>query len=83
MAVGHVVPGGAADMDGRLKPGDEITTVDGHSVIGASHHRVVQLMGQAAMAGRVTIGVKRRPYSNRPGNALSIYSICKEDDMYC
>ncbi|XP_064633877.1 membrane-associated guanylate kinase, WW and PDZ domain-containing protein 2-like isoform X4 [Lineus longissimus] len=64
VSVGHIVPGGAADVDGRLRTGDEITYVDGHAVIGCSHHKVVHLMGSAASAGRVSLGIKRRLHSN-------------------
>lgn len=60
VAVGHVVPGGAADLDGRINTGDEILSVDGHSVLKASHHQVVQLMGGAAARGRVTLCIRRR-----------------------
>ena len=60
MSVGHIVPGGAADVDARLRPYDEIIYVDGLCVIGASHHKVVQIMGQAAITGHVTLGVRRR-----------------------
>lgn len=60
VAVGHVVPGGAADLDGRINTGDEILSVDGHSVLKASHHQVVQLMGGAASRGRVTLRIRRR-----------------------
>ena len=54
------MPGGAADIDGRLRTGDEIVYVEGMSVIGCSHHKVVQLMGQSALTGRVSLGVRRR-----------------------
>lgn len=53
------MPGGAADVDGRLRQYDEITHVDGYSVLGASHHRVVQLMTNAALNGRVTLSIRR------------------------
>lgn len=33
VAVGHIVPGGAADLDGRICTGDEILSVDGQSVV--------------------------------------------------
>jgi len=46
-------------VDGRLRTGDEILSVDGMSVVHTSHHHVVQLMGAAALNGRVTIGVRR------------------------
>nr|XP_018903603.1 PREDICTED: membrane-associated guanylate kinase, WW and PDZ domain-containing protein 1-like isoform X2 [Bemisia tabaci] len=57
VSIGHIVPGGAADLDGRLCTGDEIVSVDGQSVINTSHHHVVQLM---AKASRVTLGIRRR-----------------------
>ncbi|XP_034239712.1 membrane-associated guanylate kinase, WW and PDZ domain-containing protein 1 isoform X2 [Thrips palmi] len=60
VSVGHIVPGGAADLDGRLCTGDEMMSVDGQSVINTSHHHVVQLMARAAAAGRVTLGIRRR-----------------------
>ena len=60
VSVGHIVTGGAAEVDGRLRTGDEIIYVDGQSVIGCSHHKVVQLMGQGALNGRVSLGIRRR-----------------------
>lgn len=54
------MPGGAADLDGRLCTGDEIVNVDSQSVLSTSHHHVVQLMGKAAANGRVTLGIRRR-----------------------
>jgi len=58
--VGHVVLGGAADNDGHLCPGDEITYINGLCVIGASHRKVVQLMTDAAHTGHVTLRVRRK-----------------------
>lgn len=60
MSVGHIVPGGSADVDGRLRPGDEITYIDSICVIGASHHKVVQLIGQSSNVGQVVLRVRRR-----------------------
>ena len=40
VSIGHIVPGGAADLDGRLFSGDEIVAVDGSHVINTSHHQV-------------------------------------------
>ena len=62
MSIGHIVPGGAADVDGRLFSGDEIVAVDNTPVLNTSHHQVVGFMGQAAHNGRVTITVRRRIY---------------------
>jgi C-terminal processing protease CtpA/Prc len=60
VSVGHIVPGGAADLDSRLNTGDLIMSVEGESVMNSSHHRVVQLMIAAAQNGRVTLGIRRR-----------------------
>ncbi|XP_063994926.1 membrane-associated guanylate kinase, WW and PDZ domain-containing protein 1-like isoform X2 [Diachasmimorpha longicaudata] len=60
VSVGHIVPGGAADLDNRLNTGDLIMSVDGESVMNSSHHHVVQLMIQAAQNGRVSLGIRRR-----------------------
>lgn len=76
VSIGHIVPGGAADLDGRLRTGDEILGVDQMSVVHTSHHHVVQLMGAAALNGRVSISVRRwipaHPASLSPqGNTYS------------
>lgn len=60
VSVGHIVPGGAADLDGHVRTGDEITHVDGISVINSTHQRVVLLMTNAGSTGRVTLGLRRR-----------------------
>ncbi|CAG5101118.1 Similar to MAGI2: Membrane-associated guanylate kinase [Cotesia congregata] len=60
VSVGHIVPGGVADIDNRLNQGDLIMSVDGESVMNSSHHHVVQLMIAAARNGRVTLGIRRR-----------------------
>ncbi|XP_022651870.1 uncharacterized protein LOC111246474 isoform X2 [Varroa destructor] len=60
VTIGHIVPGGAADVDGSIQTGDEILSVDGHSVANASHHHVVQLIGAASISGQVTLGLRRR-----------------------
>ena len=62
VSIGHIVPGGAADMDGRLFSGDEIVAVDNQSVMGASHHVVVGMMGGAAQRGQVQITIRRRQF---------------------
>ncbi|XP_072546446.1 afadin [Salminus brasiliensis] len=39
-----VVHGGAADVDGRLTPGDQLLSVDGKSLIGISQERAAEIM---------------------------------------
>ena len=65
VSIGHIVPGGAADMDGRLFSGDEIVAVDNQSVVGASHHVVVGMMGSAAQRGQVQLTIRRRQYQGK------------------
>lgn len=60
VTVGHIVPGGAADKDTRIASGDEILNINGVNVENASHHRVVQLMGEAGLRGQVTMILRRR-----------------------
>lgn len=64
VSVGHIVPGGAAALDGRLRTGDQLTAVEGISVIGASHRSVVQLMARSASQGKVRLTVRRPVYSS-------------------
>lgn len=66
MAVGHIVPGGSADLDGTLKSGDEIIGVDGQCVLNTPHQHVVHLMSTAAESGKVTLNLRRPLYS--PGS---------------
>uniref|UniRef100_A0A1I8NZU0 Membrane-associated guanylate kinase, WW and PDZ domain-containing protein 1 n=1 Tax=Stomoxys calcitrans TaxID=35570 RepID=A0A1I8NZU0_STOCA len=60
VTVGHIVPGGAADNDHRITTGDEILSIDGINVVNSSHHKVVSLMGEAALRGQVTMILRRR-----------------------
>ncbi|CAG9828732.1 unnamed protein product [Diabrotica balteata] len=69
VAVGHIVPGGAADGDGRIQSGDEIVSVEGYSVIKASHRQVVQLINAAAARGQVSLILRRRMNPQMPINA--------------
>ncbi|XP_017783080.1 PREDICTED: membrane-associated guanylate kinase, WW and PDZ domain-containing protein 1 [Nicrophorus vespilloides] len=62
VAVGHIVAGGAADLDGRIRSGDEIVSVDNFSVLKASHRQVVHFMNQAATRGQVNLVLRRRNY---------------------
>uniref|UniRef100_A0A8C0JB51 Membrane-associated guanylate kinase, WW and PDZ domain-containing protein 1 n=1 Tax=Chelonoidis abingdonii TaxID=106734 RepID=A0A8C0JB51_CHEAB len=67
--IGHIVPVGAADADGRLRSGDELICVDGTPVVGKSHQLVVQLMQQAAKQGHVNLTVRRKVVYTESSNA--------------
>ncbi|KAL1493343.1 hypothetical protein ABEB36_011415 [Hypothenemus hampei] len=62
VAVGQIVPGGAADLDGRMQTGDEIASVEGFSVLKAEHRQVVQLINAAAARGQVSLILRRRVF---------------------
>ena len=47
-------------MDGRLQVGDEITHINGQSVIDATHHEVIGLMSQAGTLGSVSLRIQRK-----------------------
>ncbi|KAJ8953266.1 hypothetical protein NQ318_015848 [Aromia moschata] len=71
VAVGHIVAGGAADLDGRIRSGDEIVSVEGLSVLKASHRQVVQLINVAAARGQVNLILRRRVYPPPPPTAAA------------
>ncbi|XP_078468430.1 membrane-associated guanylate kinase, WW and PDZ domain-containing protein 2-like isoform X2 [Lampetra planeri] len=57
--IGAIVPGGSADLDGRMRSGDELVSVDGIPVSGKSHRSVIGLMQQAARNGLVALTIHR------------------------
>jgi C-terminal processing protease CtpA/Prc len=58
--IGGIVDGGAADLDGRLMVGDEITHVNGVSVVDSPHKDVIDLIGRAGKTGRVELQIRRK-----------------------
>ena len=62
VAIGSIVVGGAAYIDGVLKAGDEIMSINDTNVLGASHQDVVQSMSQTGAT--VQIVVRRKRYLN-------------------
>ena len=52
------MPGGAAERDGRLHPGDELLAIDGVPTIGIPHARAVSLMQRAARTGRARLRLR-------------------------
>ncbi|XP_059396425.1 membrane-associated guanylate kinase, WW and PDZ domain-containing protein 3-like [Carassius carassius] len=58
--IGAIVPLGAAEKDGRLRPGDELICIDGVPVKGKSHKQVLELMTNAARNGQVMLTVRRK-----------------------
>uniref|UniRef100_A0A671QSP8 Membrane-associated guanylate kinase, WW and PDZ domain-containing protein 2-like n=1 Tax=Sinocyclocheilus anshuiensis TaxID=1608454 RepID=A0A671QSP8_9TELE len=58
--IGAVIEKSPADKDGRLRPGDELMSVDGIPVAGKPHRYVIDLMHGAARTGQVKLTVRRR-----------------------
>ena len=64
------MPGGAADVDGRLQVGDEITHINSYSVMDAPHRNVISAMGEAAAQGEVVLKIRRK--MPMPGQLLGM-----------
>ncbi|XP_073695624.1 PDZ domain-containing protein 2 [Garra rufa] len=56
--VAHVEEGGATQRDGRLKAGDELLMINGHSLVGLSHQEAVAVL--RSTAGLVQLVVASR-----------------------
>ncbi|XP_078798044.1 membrane-associated guanylate kinase, WW and PDZ domain-containing protein 2a isoform X10 [Oryzias latipes] len=65
--IGAIIEKSPADVDGRLRPGDELLFVDGIPVMGKPHRYVIDLMHAAARNGQVNLVIRRRdPASGEP-----------------
>lgn len=62
VTIGSIVIGGVAHVDGILKSGDEIISINDLNVMNASHHYVVKLMSECANS--VSLLVRRRKDSD-------------------
>ena len=58
--IGAIIEKSPADLDGRLRPGDELLFVDGIPVVGKPHRYVIDLMHGAARNGQVSLVIRRR-----------------------
>ncbi|XP_061617912.1 membrane-associated guanylate kinase, WW and PDZ domain-containing protein 2a isoform X5 [Phyllopteryx taeniolatus] len=58
--IGAIIEKSPADLDGRLRPGDELLFVDGVPVVGKPHRYVIDLMHGAARNGQVNMVIRRR-----------------------
>lgn len=62
ITIGSIVIGGVAHVDGILKAGDEIISINDQNVMNASHYNVVKLMSDCGTA--VSLLVRRRKDSD-------------------
>ncbi|KAG7496081.1 membrane-associated guanylate kinase, WW and PDZ domain-containing 2 isoform X4 [Solea senegalensis] len=90
--IGAIIEKSPADLDGRLRPGDELLFVDGIPVMGKPHRYVIDLMHGAARHGQVNLVIRRRtpaaadscPQNGRsPGSASTQHSSPRSDFTYC
>lgn len=56
----NILPKGAAVEDGRLKPGDRLLEVDGHTMTGKSQTEVVNILRATQLGATVKIVVSRQ-----------------------
>lgn len=61
ISIGSIVLGGAASKNGRLKSGDEIISINGINVVGATHGHVVELI--SAYSNRASLVVRRKRFA--------------------
>ncbi|XP_064175233.1 membrane-associated guanylate kinase, WW and PDZ domain-containing protein 2a isoform X4 [Anguilla rostrata] len=86
--IGAIIEKSPADRDGRLRPGDELVSVDGVAVAGKTHRCVIDLMHAAARSGQVSMTVRRKvpppgelcPQNGRsPGSVSTQHSSPRSD----
>uniref|UniRef100_A0A4W4HLA2 Membrane-associated guanylate kinase, WW and PDZ domain-containing protein 1 n=1 Tax=Electrophorus electricus TaxID=8005 RepID=A0A4W4HLA2_ELEEL len=86
--IGAIIENSPADKDGRLRPGDELLSVDGIPVAGKPHRYVIDLMHGAARNGQVKLTLRRRvqptgepcPQNGRsPGTSSTQHSSPRSD----
>ncbi|XP_034719895.1 membrane-associated guanylate kinase, WW and PDZ domain-containing protein 2a isoform X3 [Etheostoma cragini] len=89
--IGAIIEKSPADLDGRLRPGDELLFVDGIPVVGKPHRYVIDLMHGAARNGQVNLVIRRRvqaagesfPENGRsPGSVSTQHSSPHSDFTY-
>ncbi|KAM4523622.1 membrane-associated guanylate kinase, WW and PDZ domain-containing protein 2a isoform 2-T2 [Fundulus diaphanus] len=89
--IGAIIEKSPADLDGRLRPGDELLFVDGIPVVGKPHRYVIDLMHAAGRNGQVNLVIRRRmqaggescPENSRsPGSVSTQHSSPHSDYTY-
>lgn len=73
IVIGAIIENTPAERDGRLRPGDELISVDKNVVAGKPHKYVIDLMHAAARNGQVSLTVRRRV--QMPGEDMFCFSL--------
>lgn len=74
IVIGAIIENTPAERDGRLRPGDELISVDKNVVAGKPHKYVIDLMHAAARNGQVSLTVRRRVLM--PGEDVFLFFCC-------
>lgn len=61
ISIGSIVFGGAASKNGKLKSGDEIISINGINVVGATHQHVVELI--SACTNQAHLVIRRKKFA--------------------
>lgn len=62
ISIGSIVFGGVASKNGKLKSGDEIISINGINVVGATHHHVVELI--SACTNQAHLVIRRKKFDD-------------------
>lgn len=73
IVIGAIIENTPAERDGRLRPGDELISVDKNVVAGKPHKYVIDLMHAAARNGQVSLTVRRRVLM--PGEDMFLFCL--------
>ena len=57
-----VVKGGSADIDGRLQAGDQLLSVDGHSLVGITQDRAAEILMRTGVVVRLEVAKQAAMY---------------------
>uniref|UniRef100_A0A674DAM1 Membrane-associated guanylate kinase, WW and PDZ domain-containing protein 2 n=1 Tax=Salmo trutta TaxID=8032 RepID=A0A674DAM1_SALTR len=74
IVIGAIIENTPAERDGRLRPGDELISVDKMVVAGKPHRYVIDLMHAAARNGQVSLCTLQRVNGRSPGSVSTQHS---------
>ncbi|XP_059970275.1 tyrosine-protein phosphatase non-receptor type 13 isoform X7 [Mesoplodon densirostris] len=70
--ISSITPGGPADLDGCLKPGDRLISVNSVSLEGVSHHAAIEILQNAPEDVTLVISQPKEKISNVPSTPVHI-----------
>ncbi|KAG8504316.1 LOW QUALITY PROTEIN: Tyrosine-protein phosphatase non-receptor type 13, partial [Galemys pyrenaicus] len=70
--ISSVIPGGPADLDGCLKPGDRLISVNSVSLEGVSHHAAIEILQNAPEDVTLVISQPKENTSKGPSTPVHI-----------